>query len=189
MHHHTLRVAATLGAATLALTLSACGSTTDSTATPSGSGTTAPSSPASATPLTLLDGWAKATEGSTGDMASMTGVFGMLKNTGTEPVHITGGMSPVASMVETHITVKGADGVMKMQKAADGFTIPAGGTFELKPGANHIMLMGLHHPLKVGEKVEVELTTDSGPVTIEASARAFSGANESYHATPMPSHS
>lgn len=192
MHHRTIRPA--LAAAALsALALSACGTASDNpSSTPlsstSATGMSASPMEQSAT-LTLSDGWAKATEGSTGAMASMTGVFGMLKNTGSKPVHITGGMSPIAKMVETHVTVKGADGVMKMQKAPDGFTIPPGGTFELKPGANHIMLMGLSQPIKVGEKVEIELTTDSGPVKITASARAFSGANESYHASPMPSHS
>ena len=74
-----------------------------------------------------------------------------------------------------------------MQKDLDGFTVPAGGTFVLAPGANHLMVMGLTQELKVGSEVTLTLDTDSGPVEVTASVRAFPGAQESYVPTPSPS--
>lgn len=186
MSHPTIRPAlllSVLGVAALAACAPASTTSTVSSTSPSAS----TSSAAPPTALVLNDGWAKSTDGATGEMAAMTGVFGTLKNQSNSAVHVTGGSTPAAKVVELHVTVKGADGQMRMQRSEDGFTIPAGGTFDLKPGANHIMVMGLTEPLRVGESLNIELTTDSGAVPITASVRAFSGANESYHATPMPS--
>lgn len=178
MNLRSLLVGAACGA--LVLTGAACGSDTSTTEASTGS------SPAAGATLTIADGWAKATDGKMGEMSHMTGVFGTLKNSGTNPIHITGGSSPVAGLVEMHETVKTAAGTMQMQKTADGFTVPAGGSFELKPGANHIMLMDLTEDIVVGSNVTVVLTTDIGDVPIEVSARAFTGAQESY--APHSSH-
>lgn len=166
----------------LALTLAACGSPSTTTSDPA-----SPSASASAAALTLDEGWVKATEGMGGAMAEMTGAFGVLKNATDKPVHVTGGASPVADLVELHETVKNASGTMQMQKAQDGFTIPAKGSFELKPGANHIMLIELKAPVKVGDTVEITLTTDAGDVPLTVSARAFTGAQESYVPSPSAS--
>jgi copper(I)-binding protein len=120
--------------------------------------------------VTLVDGWAKAGEG-------MTGVFGTLTNPGDTDLVITGAESPAAGMVELHEVT--ADGVM--QKIQGDVVIPAGGTLELMPGGNHIMLMQMSAPLLAGEDVEVTLTfNDGSSVTVTALAKEFSGANESY---------
>ena len=101
--------------------------------------------------VTLVDGWAKAGEG-------MTGVFGTLTNPGDTDLVITGAESPAAGMVELHVVT--ADGVM--QKIQGDVVIPAGGTLELMPGGNHIMLMQMSEPLLAGEDVEVTLTFNDG---------------------------
>lgn len=120
--------------------------------------------------VTLVDGWAKAGEG-------MTGVFGTLTNPGDTDLVITGAESPAAGMVELHEVT--ADGVM--QKIQGDVVIPAGGTLELMPGGNHIMLIQMSAPLLAGEDVEVTLTfNDGSSVTVTALAKEFSGANESY---------
>ena len=53
------------------------------------------------------------------------------------------------------------DGLMRMRRLKE-LTIPAGGTVALKPGGLHLMLMGAHKRLNIGESVEVTLTFKSG---------------------------
>ncbi|MCA1783697.1 MAG: copper chaperone PCu(A)C [Dermatophilaceae bacterium] len=166
-------------AAAAALALSGCGDTT--TTTPAATATTAIAADPASAGLTLVDGWAKAVEEVTEDgMGSMTGVFGTLTNSTDADIHLTGGSSPAASMVELHETVM-SDGTMVMREAADGFVVPAGGTFVLEPGANHVMLLGLTAPVRAGSDVEVLLTAEDGSeVTVVVAARTFAGGEETY---------
>lgn len=168
----------------LALSLTACG-------TSAGPATDPPtvSSSAPAPSLTLTDGWAKATDSMPADARTMTGVFGSLTNAGETPIHVTGGSSPAGTKVELHETVRTPSGTMQMQPAADGFTIAAHSTLELKPGADHIMVMGLTTDLPVGATLPITLQTETGDVAISASVRAFPGAQESYDPNPSVSHS
>jgi len=73
---------------------------------------------------------------------------------------VVGASSPVAGRVEMHITVREGE-VMKMREVK-AFEVPAGGTFELKPGGAHLMLMDLKRPLKQGEKVPLVLKLEKG---------------------------
>jgi hypothetical protein len=59
-----------------------------------------------------------------------------------------------------HITTREGD-VMKMREVSS-FEVPAGGTFELKPGGAHLMLMELKGPLKKGERVPLTLRLEKG---------------------------
>jgi periplasmic copper chaperone A len=45
---------------------------------------------------------------------------------------------------------------MKM-RPLDGVEVPAGGTAEFSPGADHIMLIGLKAPLKAGDRFALTL--------------------------------
>jgi hypothetical protein len=149
-------------------------------------------------PLTLTDGWAKAVEdvptsstpstasatGSAGMSAPMTAMFGTLTNTTGGDLTVTGGSSPVAERVQLHETVKNASGQMQMQQRQGGFVIPEGGTLTLRPGADHVMLMGLTGPLKNGSTVSVTLVTSAGNVVFAVPVRTFTGANETYQARP-----
>jgi copper(I)-binding protein len=64
--------------------------------------------------------------------------------------------SPVAKKVELH-TMEMAGMVMKMRPLA-GLDIPAGQPVTLKPGGEHIMLMGLDGPLREGQSFSLTLT-------------------------------
>ena len=86
--------------------------------------------------------------------------FMQLRNAGAAPERVVGASSPLAGKVEMHVTTREGD-VMKMRKVAS-FEIPAGGTFELKPGGAHLMLMGLRQPLKEGDRVPLTLTLERG---------------------------
>jgi periplasmic copper chaperone A len=64
--------------------------------------------------------------------------------------------SPVAKKAELH-TMEMAGMVMKMRPLA-GLDIPAGQAVTLKPGGEHIMLMGLNGPLREGQSFPLTLT-------------------------------
>jgi len=68
--------------------------------------------------------------------------------------------------------------------AADGTGVPvtvSHRSFELAPGANHIMLIGLTRPLLAGDEVSVTLTfSDGTEVALTAMVKDYTGANEEY---------
>lgn len=174
-----------------ALLLSACGNSggAASTSTTTAGGTSSASSPASsapngsstpmqAGPVTVSDQWVKAIP----DLAAakMTGVFAKVKNTTDKPITIVSGKNSVSELTELHETVM-VDGSMKMRPVAGGFTIEPGQTRELKPGGDHIMVMKMTKPLKVGDELTVTLMTkDNQTIEFKAMARPFTGANETY---------
>lgn len=74
--------------------------------------------------------------------------------------------SHVADLVELHTHIMEGE-VMKMRKV-DALEIPESGTLELKPQADHIMLIGLKEPLVEGQSFPLKLTFEkSGEQTIE----------------------
>jgi copper(I)-binding protein len=177
--HRTTRIlrrATALGVAgLLALAVTACGE--EATAGPSGttSSTDTHAQGSQGGDLRLADGWVKATS------AKMTGAFGVLTNTTGAPVHVVSATTSAAARVELHETRKDSGGAMVMQEAADGFTVPAGGTLRLEPGGNHLMLMGVSRPLAHGTTTAVTLAAEDGRSwTVELAVRDFAGANETY---------
>lgn len=80
--------------------------------------------------------------------------------------------SPAAGSGEIHtMSMDGA--VMRMRKLPDGLALPAGKAVALKPGADHIMLIGPKAQLKEGAKVPLTLKFKSAPpLTIEAVVKA-----------------
>ena len=98
---------------------------------------------------------------------------------------LVGASSPIAQRVELH-THSMEGGVMKMRPVSS-VELPPGKKVELKPGALHLMLIGLKYPLEEGDhfpltlqfahaspiKVEVVVlaTGAAGPITIEQQAK------------------
>lgn len=68
--------------------------------------------------------------------------------------------SPVAKKAELH-TMSMSGNVMQMRPLA-GINIPAGQSVVLKPGGEHIMLLGLDHPLQEGQSFPINLTFENG---------------------------
>lgn len=148
------RIGATLTAAVAALTLLAgCAA----------AGETASSSAATAaSTITVTDAWVMAASA-----GNMSAAFGTINNSGSSDVTLTAASTPASTTVQLHETV---DGVMK--EKAGGFVIPAGGSFELAPGANHIMLMELPSDLVAGDQVTVTLTfSDNSTTTFTATVK------------------
>ena len=63
--------------------------------------------------------------------------------------------SSASKVVELH-TMAMENGVMIMRQVPQ-IDLPKGQTVSLKPGGLHVMLIGLHAPLKAGDKVDMTL--------------------------------
>lgn len=108
--------------------------------------------------ISLDDVYVKAT----GDKSDQTAIFGTLVNNTGKPVIITGFKANVdAAKYEIHHVVDG-----KMQQKKDSITIPAGGTYTLKPGGDHFILVGVKKPIKAGDKISITVNVKGGK-TIE----------------------
>ncbi|MEM8752832.1 MAG: copper chaperone PCu(A)C [Pseudomonadota bacterium] len=69
--------------------------------------------------------------------------------------------SDVSKRVEIH-EHRNDNGVMRMREVEGGIPLPAGGAIDMEPGGYHVMLMGLHAPLEVGQSFPVTLVFESG---------------------------
>lgn len=125
--------------------------------------------------ISLDNGWVKAAED------GMSAAFGELKNAGETDVTVVSVSSDASGELQLHETVPNDAGEMVMRERDGGFTIPAGGTLTLEPGGNHIMLMGLAHPINAGDEVSFTLTfSDDSTFEFTVPAKEFAGANENY---------
>ena len=111
--------------------------------------------PASAQ-ITIADAWTRATAPG----AKIAAGYMTIKNAGKTPDKLVAASSPAAEKVETHVTVK--DGEIFRMREVKGYDIPAGGSFELKPGGAHLMLVNVGAPLKEGDKVPLTLRFERG---------------------------
>ena len=100
--------------------------------------------------LEVTNAWARATPAK-----AESGVAFLTIRTST-PDRLVSVASPVAKKAELH-TMEMAGMVMKMRPLA-GLDIPAGQPVTLKPGGEHIMLMGLNGPLREGQSFPLTLT-------------------------------
>ena len=123
--------------------------------------------------------WARpAVPGQTG-----TGAFMTL--TSKDGAKLVGASSAAAGVVEIHEMAMDHN-VMKMRPITS-LELPAGREVQLKPGGHHVMLLDLKQPLKVGDKVRIDLrleTRDGKRVTqpVEVEVRqAAPGADAHKH--------
>lgn len=182
----------------LGASVAGCGTpgTSSAAGTPAPTGSTqvtgSPSPVDSRAPaVRVVQPWVAAT---TPERPTAAGAFVQLVNDTDQPARLVGARTAIAGTVEVHETVPGPDGPV-MQPKVGGITIPAHGSVTLAPGGDHVMLMGLDRPLRPGDEVILTLllTGDafgSAQLRVRAPVKAFTGADEHYHApagTPMPS--
>ncbi|MGN9787194.1 copper chaperone PCu(A)C [Nonomuraea sp. ZG12] len=171
-------------AAAAVVALSGCGSTTDTADTTDTATTTRSTAAAEARPpaaaattaagLSITDPWVKTAE------KGMTAAFGTLVNNTDAEVTIVSGASPLSPKIELHEVVD-SDGKMIMRPKEGGFVIPARGTHELRPGGDHIMLMGVAEVVKPGAHIPFTLTVKGGqPLEFTAVGKDFAGGKEDY---------
>lgn len=90
-----------------------------------------------------------------------TSVFMTLRNTGSKPLVLSGVTSAVAAHGMLMVTRRDAQGRTGMSQTRT-LTVPAGRTLTLSATGDHLMLMGLRRPLKVGERLPLTLRTSDG---------------------------
>ena len=93
--------------------------------------------------LTFEAPWARIGRGARAGAAYLR-----IVNAGAEADRLIAASSPVAERVELH-SHKMQDGVMRMRRI-DAVPVPAGEAAELKPGGDHVMLIGLAGPPEQG---------------------------------------
>lgn len=117
--------------------------------------------------------WARATTSS----ARVGGVFLTLTATGAAD-RVVSASSPVAEKVELHETIRDGN-VMKMREV-EALVVAPGTPAVLKPGAQHIMLIGLKRPLNRGESFPLTIAFANAPpvtttVTVQAAGASGPG--------------
>jgi len=133
----------------------------------------------SASHVIVSEAWAKSASA-----ADNTAVFGRIASRTGHSLSIVSVESPDAMSAELHTTSMSADGAMNMQQT-DALQVPASGALTLEPGGIHVMLMGLHRPVRAGDKVTLTLRlSDGSRTTFTAIAKEYTGAQESYGPTP-----
>jgi copper(I)-binding protein len=109
--------------------------------------------------------WARASAG-----AATTGAAYLSLTGGAQADRLTAASTPVAQTAEVHESTS-EGGIMRM-RPVPGLDIPAGKTVKLSPGGYHIMMFGLHRPLKAGESFPLTLTfAHAVPVTVTVHVR------------------
>jgi copper(I)-binding protein len=111
------------------------------------------------TQLEIDNAWAGATPGRAENGAAYVTI--------TSPTadRLVSASTPVAKKAELH-TMSMQGMVMKMRPIS-GVDIPAGQPVSLKPGGEHIMLMGLNQPLREGQSFPLTLDFEkAGPHTV-----------------------
>jgi copper(I)-binding protein len=131
--------------------------------------------------LTVKDPWVKASPA-----GEMTAAFVTLVNGTGADITVTGVESPASPMELHEMAMQG--GKMIMQEKEDGFVIKAGGSHELAPGGDHLVLMKPAREIKAGDELTFTLKLAGGTsMTFTAIAKPFAGAEESYapgHGSP-----
>jgi len=121
--------------------------------------------------ITVVEPWARATA----DGTAVGAAYMTVKNTGAAPITLVGGSTSAADTVEVHTMTMEGD-IMRMRPVSDGLAIPPGGAIELKPGGNHLMLIGLKKKLSEGESVPLALTFEpAATITVEVAVKAAGG--------------
>ncbi|OYX35812.1 MAG: hypothetical protein B7Y99_02765 [Caulobacterales bacterium 32-69-10] len=73
--------------------------------------------------------------------------------------------TPAADHGEIH-TMSMTDGVMRMRRLIDGLDLPAGKAVALRPGAEHLMIIGPKAPLAAGGTVRLTLRFAKAPPAV-----------------------
>jgi hypothetical protein len=132
-------------------------------------------SPAAAQ-IQIENGWARATPPG----AKIAAAYMTIRIAAATPDRLVAASSPAAERAETHVTVKDGD-IFRMREVL-GYEIPARGSFELKPGGAHLMLVNIKAPFKEGAKVPLTLRFErAGEVKTELQVGRLTDASKHGH--------
>jgi copper(I)-binding protein len=108
--------------------------------------------PVDAGPLRITHAWIRTPPPG----APTAAAYLTIVNRGKSAERLLGAVSPEAKSIEPHV-MSTSGGVMRMRSPIAGFGIAPGATFTLWPGGGHLMLVGVRHPLRAGERVPISL--------------------------------
>ena len=123
--------------------------------------------------LEVSNAWARATPGKAENGAAYVTILS------PTPDRLLSASSPAAKKAELH-TMEMAGMVMKMRPLA-GLDIPAGQPVALKPGGEHIMLIGLQQPLREGQSFTLTLNFEKAGARTVSVAVEKAGAMSGMH--------
>lgn len=113
--------------------------------------------------ITIETPWARATPPG----APTGAIYLTVHNAGHSDDRLIAASTPAAKKAELHTHIMDGN-IVKMREVA-AIPVPAGKDVRLAPGGYHVMLMGLRHPLKRGDKVQLTLTfKKAGKITVTA---------------------
>ena len=120
--------------------------------------------------IEIENAWSRATAPG----AKVAAGYMVLHNRAGAADRLVGASSPAAARVETHVTVRDGD-IMRMREVK-GYDIPAGGSFELKPGGPHLMFVDIKQPFREGDRIPVTLEFEkAGQVRVEFPVARLTG--------------
>lgn len=97
--------------------------------------------------------------------APTAAAYAVIQNRSPEADRLVSAQTTAAASAAPHVNSM-SGGVMRMREPAGGLAAPAHGALTLTPGGDHLMLMGLTHPLRAGERVPITLSfARAGKVT------------------------
>jgi periplasmic copper chaperone A len=112
--------------------------------------------------------WARATA----PQQANGGAYLTITNAGATPDRLLEAQSPVADRVELHTHDVDSAGVMRMRQV-EAIDLPAGEATALRPGGQHVMLIGLEDRLVQGEQFPLTLVFETaGPLEVEVTVEA-----------------
>jgi periplasmic copper chaperone A len=128
---------------------------------------------AAAEPVAVSGAWVRATVPG----QNVAGAY--MELTSQQSAALVAADTPAAGKTELHTMAMDA-GVMKM-RPVERIELPARQTVSLKPGGLHVMLVGIKHPLKPGDRVPLTLTVQDAQgvrstLRVEAAVRDATGA-------------
>jgi copper(I)-binding protein len=122
--------------------------------------------------IEVNNAWARATPGNAENGAAYVTIQSPTAD------RLVSASSPIAKKAELH-TMSMQGMVMNMRPLSQ-LDIPAGQPVTLKPGGEHIMLMGLNHPLREGQSFPLTLNFEkAGPRTVNVNVEKAGAAGPS----------
>jgi periplasmic copper chaperone A len=122
-------------------------------------------------PVKVENAWLQAVP----PVAEVTAAYMRIRNLGPSALQLIGASSPIAAKIVPMITTRHEQNGQEVMGMAsvENFEIPPGGTLELKPGGNHLMIMGLISHPKEGELVKLTVRFAPGDQQLDVQVAVF----------------
>lgn len=116
-------------------------------------------------PIKIENAWLQAVP----PAAEATAAYMRITNLSQSPLKLIGASSPIATKIEPMLTTRRAQNGQEIigMESVESFEIPPGGVLDLKPGGNHLMIMGLISHPKEGERVKLTVRFAPGDQSLD----------------------